>query len=80
MPTLRITNTKTPICIDFTKNTVVEKNIDKLNEEKKNFLPYTELTYFGYDVLLMGEVTYFISNLTNFLKSINARRDLTFSQ
>jgi len=60
MRTLRITNTKTPLCIDLTKNTVVEKNIDTLTEDKKYFLPYTELTYFGYDELLVGEVTYFI--------------------
>jgi len=73
MPTLRITNSKTPLCIDFTKNTVMEKNTDKLTEDKKYFIPYTELTYFGYKVLLVGEVTYFISNLTTFLKSINAR-------
>jgi len=42
MPTLRITNTKTLLCIDFTKNTIVEKNIDKLTEDKKYFLPYTD--------------------------------------
>jgi len=74
MPTLRITNTKTPLCIDFTKNTVVEKNIDKLTEDKKNLLPYIELTYCGYGILLVVEVTYFISNLTTSLKSINACR------
>jgi len=51
----------------------MEKNTDKLTEDKKYFIPYTELTYFGYKVLLVGEVTYFISNLTTFLKSINAR-------
>jgi hypothetical protein len=74
MPTLRISNTNTPLFIDFTKNTVVLKNIDKLTEDKKNLLPYKELTYCGYDILLVGEVTYFTSNLTTSLKSINACR------
>jgi hypothetical protein len=77
MPTLKITNTKTPLYTDFTKNTIVEKNTDKLTEDKKNLLLYIELTNCGYDILLVGEVTYFISNLTTSLKSINARR---FSQ
>jgi hypothetical protein len=74
MQTLRITNTKIPLSIDLTKNTVVEKNTDKITEDKKNLLHFTELTYFGYDVLLVGEVTYFISNLSTSLKIINVHR------
>jgi len=74
MSTLKITNTKTPLCIDLTKNTVVEKNIDKITEDKKNLLHFTELTYFGYDIPLVREVTYFIPNLTTSLKSINVQR------
>jgi len=52
----------------------MERNVDKLTEDKKNLLPYIELTYCGYDILIVGEVTYFISNLTTSLKSINACR------
>jgi hypothetical protein len=52
----------------------VENNIDKITEDKKNLLHFTELTYFGYDILLVGEVTYFISILSTSVKSIPARR------
>ena len=72
MPTLRFTNNKTPLHIYLTKNTLVEKNIDKITKDKKNLLYYTELRYFCYDILFMEKVTYFISNPTTSLKIINA--------
>lgn len=74
MPTLRFTNTKTPLHIYLTKNTVVEKNIDKITKDKKNLVYYTELRYFCYDVLFTEKVTYFIPKPTTSLKITNACR------